>query len=151
MINASADSIFQNLNNLRNWQKWTVWTFKQDPNMKMDYSGPEAGVGAKQKWESNNFGNGEITIKNSKTPTYLEYELLMDGGTFISTGKLRLESNGSTTKVTWGNYGELGFNPIFRIIVYFFIDDMIGPDFENGLKNLKEIAEMQISPKNYGK
>ena len=43
-------------------------------------------------------------------------------------------------KVTWFNQGDLGWNPVSR---YFglLMDKMMGPDFEEGLENLRRKAE----------
>ena len=48
--------------------------------------------------------------------------------------------DGSGTRVTWTNEGDMGANPVNR---YFglMMDSMVGPDFEAGLKNLKALAE----------
>ena len=55
-------------------------------------------------------------------------------------GAITLEQAGDRIKVTWSNEGDLGGNPVNR---YFglMMDKMIGPDFEEGLAKLKEIAE----------
>jgi hypothetical protein len=57
-----------------------------------------------------------------------------------SSGQLRLEPAGAGTRVTWTNEGDMGTNPVNR---YFglFMDRLVGPDFEGGLKNLKTIVE----------
>ena len=56
------------------------------------------------------------------------------------TGAIMLEAGGENTKVTWSNEGDLGANPINR---YFglMMDRMMGPDFEEGLNNLKRAVE----------
>ncbi len=53
---------------------------------------------------------------------------------------MRLTPDGSGTRVTWTNEGDMGANPVNR---YFglMMDRMVGPDFEAGLKNLKALAE----------
>ena len=53
---------------------------------------------------------------------------------------MRLRPEGSGTRVTWTNEGDMGTNPVNR---YFglMMDSMVGPDFEAGLKNLKALAE----------
>ena len=57
-----------------------------------------------------------------------------------SSGQLRLETAGAGTRVTWTNEGDMGANPVNR---YFglFMDRLVGPDFEGGLKNLKVLVE----------
>jgi hypothetical protein len=55
-------------------------------------------------------------------------------------GAITLEPAGESIRVTWSNEGDLGANPINR---YFglMMDRMMGPDFEEGLNNLKRTIE----------
>jgi hypothetical protein len=57
-----------------------------------------------------------------------------------SRGILLLAPDGSGTRVTWTNEGDMGSSPINR---YFglMMDSMVGPDFDAGLRNLKALAE----------
>lgn len=142
-INASAGKIFPYINNLKNWQDWTVWTKEHDETLKMNYSEKTDGVGARQLWKSEKLGNGDLLLTASEDSSFIEYNLNMENGKFLSKGKITLTAKNGTTEAQWRNYGELGVNPIFRIIAYFFIEDMIAPDFENGLKNLKRLAESE--------
>ena len=51
-----------------------------------------------------------------------------------------LEPAGSGTRVTWGFTSNLGSNPVMRWMGLMF-DRWIGPDYEQGLANLKKVAE----------
>ena len=59
-----------------------------------------------------------------------------------ATGYFRLVETNRGVKVTNGFYGDNGVNLVGR---YFglFMDQMVGPQFEKGLENLKNIAEEQ--------
>jgi len=57
-----------------------------------------------------------------------------------ATGELTFAAEGNGTKVVWTMNGNAGMNPIFRWFGL-FMDKMVGPDFEAGLKNLKKLAE----------
>ncbi len=45
-INAAAEKIYPLIATTSQWKNWTVWN-QRDPNMKIDYAGPESGLGAK--------------------------------------------------------------------------------------------------------
>lgn len=138
-INAPASEVYKHVVNLRNWQAWGVW-FKRDPKMQITYSGPEEDVGMTSKWLSEQEGSGEmvvIAIEPNRRFIYSLYFPEMDMG---STGEFIFNENNGQTEVIWLDYGNLGSNPVNH---YFslFMDQMIGPDFESGLENLKTLAE----------
>ena len=139
VIDASPDRIFSEVNNLKKWPTWSPW-HKNDPNMKVTYSGPPEGVGASSSWESESEGNGAMTISESLPGKSLAIVLdFGDRGTATSFWKFSPEGEGST-RVTWGFDTDLGNNPAMR----FFglaMDSMVGAQYEAGLRNLKEICE----------
>ena len=141
-VDAPAANVYANVINLRNWRVWGVW-FKRDPNMKILYSGPESAVGMKSEWISEQEGSGEmeiIAIEPNKKFIYSLYFPEMEMG---STGEFVFSEQQGRTKVTWMDYGDVGNNPINRYFV-FFMDNMVGADFEIGLENLKVLSESQI-------
>src|SRR5579871_5170671 len=65
-MSAQPQTIFPQVNDLHNWQAWSPWA-KLDPNMKMTFTGPEAGTGAAYAWTGNNkVGEGRMTIVESR-------------------------------------------------------------------------------------
>src|SRR5437762_7264118 len=61
-INAPSETIATVVARLREWPTWTAWTKERYPDMKIEFSGPEEGVGAKQSWEGKSSGRGSIEI-----------------------------------------------------------------------------------------
>ncbi len=141
VINAPAERIFPHLDKPRAWKNWSVWN-RRDPAMQIDYAGPDQGVDAAWRWQSATEGNGNMTFTAVDANKQLTYRLSFPDFGMSSNGVLRLEPTGTGTKVTWTNEGDMGNNPVNR---YFglFMDQMVGPDFEAGLSNLKEIVEKQ--------
>ncbi len=137
-INAPAEKIFPFLNNVKEWKRWTVWN-QRDPNMQLTYSGPEAGAGAKWAWKSKTEGNGMMEFTAAEPNKQLTYAFQMEGMS-PSPGVLKLEPAGNGTKVIWSMSGDAGMNPLNRWFG-FFMDRLVGPDFEAGLANLKKLAE----------
>lgn len=151
VINAQPEVIFANLNNLKSWEVWSPWK-KRDSAMKNVYTGPESGVGQKNTWTSDHpkVGNGSMEISESKPNEKLVTKLGFGPGG-IGYGTFKLEKMGDSTKVIWmmDSEGE-GMNPIMRIgskyaNLFKMMDKMLGPDFEEGLKGMKEAIESNAS------
>lgn len=139
-INAPASDIFPHFNNLSATEAWSPW-LDRDPDVKLAYNEIAEGAGASMTWASDNpqVGNGtqEITesVENTRVVTALDFG---PQGTAIATFELA-EANG-VTNVTWGFDTDLGMNPMARWFGL-VMDDMLGPDYEKGLSNLKALVE----------
>lgn len=144
VIAAAPEVVHPAVNKLKEWPTWTAWTVEKYPDMKLAFSGPEEGVGAKYEWDGKSTGQGTLVIKTSDPAKGITYDLAFDHGKTPSTGGLTYAPEGTGTKVTWHADGELGWNPISR---YFglFMDGMMGPDFEEGLAKLKAKVEANKS------
>ena len=140
-INASPEKIYPLIANTREWKNWTAWN-RRDPNMKIDYAGPESGLGAKWSWESKTEGSGEMEFTQAEPNKLLGYRLTFKDFNSTSTGTLKLEPERAATKVTWSFVGEAGNNPMMRYMGL-MMDGMIGKDFDAGLANLKVLAEQK--------
>lgn len=139
LINTPANQLFEQVNTLKNWPNWSPW-HKIDPKMRIEYFGYQQGVGAKYTWESENqqVGNGSLTIIKS-----IPFDTIVTEMDFMKNGKANSNfifiKKPSGTLVTWIMESDLGWNPISR---YFglMMDRMVGPDFEKGLANLRDVA-----------
>lgn len=140
-IAASPDKIFPLVNDFHNITKWSPFE-KLDPTMKHTYGGPTAGKGATFAWDGNNkagAGHQEITesVPNRKVVFALHFTKPFQGDDFT---EYTLTQQGATTKVTWAMYGP---SPYFHKLITLFcsMDKLMGPTFEEGLANLKTLAE----------
>ncbi len=63
VVNAPEYAIYPYLNNLRRFPEWSPWVAR-DPDMKLTYSGPQEGQGAKVEWVSQkpSIGTGSMQI-----------------------------------------------------------------------------------------
>lgn len=147
VINAPAEIVFAQVNNFKNWKSWSPW-YKKDTAMKMEFNSIETGAGAGYKWSSNNpdVGSGDMTMTAS-TPDSICTAINLKYGP--SMGKFFFAKKDSATQVTWVMEKDMGMNPIGRLMGR-FMDKMLGPDFESGLANLKQVAEaIPTGPKTY--
>lgn len=142
VIKADASKVFEQINNLPEWKNWSPW-YKLDTAVKMTYSDPSSGTGSWYTWNSEvkNVGNGKLTITKSIPNDSILTELVfMEQG--AAQGGFAFSKSDSGTQVKWFLSSNLGNNPIAR---YFglFMDKMLGPDFEQGLQDLKTYVESQ--------
>jgi uncharacterized protein YndB with AHSA1/START domain len=138
-INAPADRIYDYVVEPRKWKDWSVWT-RRDPQMRIVYSGPPFGMGARWSWESKKEGSGSMEFTREEPNQRVEYALSFPEFNLRSTGAIAMQPSGSGTRVTWTNGGDVGGNPLKHYLAA-AMDHMVGPDFEQGLANLKTLAE----------
>ena len=138
-IKAPPRKIYDYIVEPKQWTRWSVWT-KRDPDMRITYSGPPFGMGAKWSWVSKSEGSGSMQFTKVEPDKRVEYSLFFPDFGMRSTGALAIEPAGERTRVTWSTSGDVGPNPLKRYLAV-MMDRMVGPDFEAGLENLKALAE----------
>jgi uncharacterized protein YndB with AHSA1/START domain len=140
-IKATPDKLFPYINDFHQWQPWSPYE-KLDPAMTRRFSGAAAGEGAIYEWEGNSkAGAGRITIKQAvpSSKVLLNLEMLKP---FAATNDVTftLRPEGDTTQVTWAMDGR---NTLLPKVMGLFLnmDALVGDQFEEGLNNLKAVAE----------
>jgi hypothetical protein len=139
VVAAPPDRIYPLVAAPRRWPDWSIWT-RRDPAMKLQFFGPDSGAGAGWSWDSKTQGQGRMTFRSADPDKGFTYELYFPDFDSTSTGEIRFERQGESTKVTWTNAGSVGRNPLMHYMAL-AMDRMVGPDFEAGLANLKALAE----------
>ncbi|MGK0184359.1 MAG: hypothetical protein ACI9R3_000125 [Verrucomicrobiales bacterium] len=136
-INAPAEAVYTKVKDLKKWVTWSPWNLR-DPKMAIRYEGPESGIGQKSIWESESQGNGSQLITASTEN--LALEMLLDfGDQGTATAFWKFNTDGTGTRVVWGMDTELA-SPVQRLFGL-VLENMVGPDYEEGLKNLKAQVE----------
>jgi uncharacterized protein YndB with AHSA1/START domain len=148
-IKAPPEKIFPLINELKTMNEWNPFA-KQDPTIRLTYSGPASGKGAANAWDSDGkAGKGRLEITDSTRPSQvtmrLDIEKPMEGHNTIMFA-LQPQAQGTnqgtnvSTDVTWSMTGGLPY--IAKVICMFVsMDRMIGGEFEKGLADLKAMAE----------
>ncbi|ESS73118.1 polyketide cyclase / dehydrase and lipid transport [Methyloglobulus morosus KoM1] len=142
IIKAPSDKIFPLINDLHLMQTWSAWE-KVDPDMQRSYSGEASGKGAKYAWEGNKeIGQGTMEIiestPNTKIGLHMHFIKPFEGRSSID---FTLAANSDETVVAQTMRGTSTFLPKLMCTLFFNQDKMIGGKFEEGLANLKAIAE----------
>ncbi len=143
VMDAPPEAVFPFVNQVKQWPAWIAWTTAKDSTLVNTFSGPESGVGATMAWEGRKLGSGTFTITAADPKTGVTYDLSFDQGKYKSKGALTFAAEGNGTRVTWSDDGDVGMNPMGRYFSLMF-DKMMGPDFEEGLNNLKKKAEESV-------
>jgi hypothetical protein len=137
---AKPEVIHPLINNLKQWQDWSPWTAAKDPTVVYAYEGPEEGVGAISKWDSKQWGQGEMKLIASDPASGLKFDLSFNKGKYACVGNFTFEAAENGTKVTWSMDGDVSRNPLDRFFSL-LMDKFAGPDFEEGLNGLKKKVE----------
>ena len=139
-IAAPPATVYALVSGFRSYASWSPW-HARDPGASYRFEGPAWGVGAKLSWSSEEpsvgSGSQEIveTVPNERVRTRLDF-----GAGDQATGEFRLSAAAGGTRLTWGFDTDLGANPLARYFGRLF-DGTVGPDYEQGLANLKRLAE----------
>ncbi|GAB3326805.1 hypothetical protein GCM10027299_26340 [Larkinella ripae] len=141
VISKPRSEVFPLVATLRNQDKWPPWV-DYDPNIKITYSGTDGAVGSTYNWVGNSdVGKGEQVIREI-TPNEMVHNEVHFIEPFDSVGQVyyTLTDEGNKTKVTWKMMGESVY-PMNAMSAFVDLDDMLGKEFDRGLKKLKELAE----------
>jgi uncharacterized protein YndB with AHSA1/START domain len=142
-IQASPESLFIYINNSRKMNEWMPWQ-DSDPGVKMEYSGPDEGVGSKSAWDSpGKMGTGNAVViesrLNQSVKTQLTYTKPMEMSQIAEVTLTPVEGG---TRVKWSVDGHNGF--VFKLMgILMNVEKMVGGEFEKGLAKFKSIAEQK--------
>jgi uncharacterized protein YndB with AHSA1/START domain len=139
-IAASPQAIFPYIDDFHAWEVWSPYE-KMDANLAKTYSGPPHGKGAAYGWVGKKAGSGRMEILQSDAPSKIVIQLdFSKPMTAHNTAEFSLEPHASGTKVTWAMYGPNTF--MSKVMGLFFsMDKLVGPQFEEGLASLKRVSE----------
>lgn len=140
-IKAPAEKIYPLMSDFRRGMEWSPYE-KKDPNMKRVFSGPASGKGAVYDFDGNSeVGAGRLEITDATPPSRVVLRLdMVKPFAASNTIEYSILPKGDGSEVTWAMHGQ---QPLLaRVMCLFFnMDKMVGTDFEQGLANLKTIAE----------
>jgi hypothetical protein len=141
-IHSTPTVVFEQVNNLRKWDSWSPWA-KLDPNAKSTFEGPESGTGAVMGWAGNNqVGEGRMTITESRSNEFIQFQLeFLKPFETTNMSEFQFQAEGTNqTVVIWSMSGK---NNLLAKAFSLFMDceKMLGPQFDQGLAQLKAVSE----------
>lgn len=140
-VKAPVAAIFPLINNLKTgWPQWNPFVDPADKTYRINYSGPEEGVGASQAWDGETTGEGKMKIVRADPTRGVDYQVMLMHDSYRMDSSFTCEQKGDVTVLTWTCDTEVGTNPIQR---YFGLmtDRFLGPEMEKGLGAIKAKAE----------
>lgn len=143
VMNAKPETVSAIVSEFRNWPQWSIW-FERDSTMVATFGEKTSGVGAHYSWVSTTQGNGSMTILEYSPGERMKSEIVFEGqGT--SNGHWSFTPVEGGCEVSWGFSGEM---PFMMRWMTASMEKWVAPDFEQGLANLKELAESVQNEKN---
>ncbi|MCZ8312466.1 MAG: SRPBCC family protein [Magnetospirillum sp.] len=138
-IAAPPDRLFALINDMRGFNRWNPYE-RKDPG-RGTYGSAQAGIGASYAWDSPKLGKGAMTIVDAAAPgrvvMRLDFETPFKAR---NSATFTIMPHDGGSEVSWAMEGPA---PLVTKVMDTVIgmDKIIGGDFEEGLRNLKEIAE----------
>lgn len=141
-ISAPKAVVWQQVSLWKNFNNWNPWA-KLDTNAVYTYTGNDGQPGSSIQWKGNkDMGSGSMKTTDIATMESLKADLhFLEPFESHAKIALRMEGEDGKVKVTWGMSGEQGLMERFFFLFMGSMDNMIGPDYENGLKALKKVCE----------
>jgi dienelactone hydrolase/uncharacterized protein YndB with AHSA1/START domain len=143
VIEASPATVYRYIADFHQFNRWSPWAAR-DPETRYEFTGPAIGVGSAMSWSSEHpeVGTGRQQVIEAEPPHRVRTKLEFgdDMGPAFSGFTLEPQDNG--TRVVWTFDSEAGFNPLHRVFGL-MMDKWVGPDYEQGLANLKQLVEAE--------
>lgn len=140
VIKAPPATVHALVNDFHQWELWSPWVKLDAGQLSQTYEGPSSGVGAGYTWTGPKTGKGRMEILTS-TPAHIGIAL-----DFVAPMKrsnkadFTFTPHSDGTHVEWAMTGPMGlFDKIMQI--FFNMEKMVGPSFEQGLAAIKSLAE----------
>lgn len=139
-IKAPPERIYALIDNLHQFNLWNPY-LRKDPTTQGTYSGSTSGKGARYAWRSEKVGVGQMEIADTAAPSSVTMNLdFLKPFEAHNIAEFTLKPDADATQVTWAMHGPAPF--LSKLIqVFISMDKMVGKDFEDGLGNLKALAE----------
>lgn len=138
-ITAPDSVIYKNISNFTEFLKWNPWS-KMEPTAKVQITGPVGKPGHLYTWNGDKTGSGQMKIQRVELNKMVDIELkFLKPMENLADTRFDILPNGKSSKVTWTMSGEA--DGMMSKWMCLMMDGMIGKDFEDGLKYLKEQSE----------
>ena len=141
-IESNVSDVYDYLSHLENQQEFAVWQAK-DPKTKNSYKGTEGTAGFIHSWSSKHeeVGSGEQEITKMELDKRIDYALrFKEPMQLDATAYMTTKEKGNATIVTWAIEGAISY-PFNILFLFKDMDEVLSPDLQKGLENLKQIIE----------
>ncbi|CAB3652986.1 hypothetical protein LMG24238_01246 [Paraburkholderia sediminicola] len=139
-IDAPPERVYGLIDDLHQFNRWNPF-LRKDPAAQGTYSGTPSGKGARYAWQGEKVGVGQMEIVDTAAPANVTMNLdFIKPFEAHNIADFTLKPEAGATQVTWAMHGPAPFlSKLMQVFVS--MDRMVGKDFEDGLSNLKTLAE----------
>ncbi|KAE8756305.1 polyketide cyclase [Paraburkholderia madseniana] len=139
-IEAPPERVYGLIDDLHQFNRWNPF-LRKDPAAQGTYSGTPSGKGARYAWQGEKVGVGQMEIVDTAAPANVTMNLdFIKPFEAHNIADFTLKPEAGATQVTWAMHGPAPFlSKLMQVFVS--MDRMVGKDFEDGLSNLKTLAE----------
>ncbi len=130
-VPASAQAILALASSNQGYQRFNPYR-TSDPALQIETFGPAQGVGSGFRFSSKD-GKGSQTVA-AVTASSVDFAIDL-GPMGQPRQRIEVQPGEGGSRVLWSMQADMGMNPIGRVMGL-FMDRMVGPKFECGLKNL---------------
>ena len=74
VIKAPPEKLFAQINDLKAFNTWNPF-LQMEPDAKLNYTGPEQGLGAAYTWDGKKTGNGRMAVTQSTPSSKVSFDL----------------------------------------------------------------------------
>ncbi|HOX84015.1 MAG TPA: SRPBCC family protein [Chryseolinea sp.] len=138
VINAPAASVFAEVSDFEKFNVWSPWA-KMDPEAKQTVEGTSASVGHKMAWDGPKTGTGSMWTEEIRENEYVKNGMKFGGSETAYYSEFILTPEGEGTKISWTYDGPN--EGLSGKAMWLVMGSMMSSQYEQGLKDLKEIAE----------
>jgi hypothetical protein len=140
-VSAPSRMVYERISDFHRWAEWSPWAHV-DPDMRQSFEGAPAGTGAEYTWSGNSqIGEGRMSITEARPDELVAIRIdFARPLRTTSTTELRLLPEGGGVRVTWAMEGRRDFVGKAVALVA-SVDDIVARDFEQGLDDLRRVAE----------
>lgn len=142
-IQAPPAQVHGLLANLERWQSWWPW-YEEDDQFQPKFEGPDRGPGATMTWDSLKFGEGKLVLQGADPGAGVTYAMDVEQGHMHIDGSFAFTPGLTHLRVVWKVDGAVGSSMLDKTLGKYFVlfaDRNLGPSMEQGLANLKAVAE----------
>ncbi|MCE9669755.1 SRPBCC family protein [Myxococcus stipitatus] len=141
-IAAPPEVVFTLVNDFHQWARWSPW-WKVEPTQMVTLGRKTSGVGATYQWRGTRTGSGRMEIVESRPLEYVRIRLdFTDPMYATNTTEYRLVPAKDGVLLTWVMTGRNTF--VDKVLSFFADQDAsMGRDFEQGLADIKRVAEAE--------
>lgn len=142
-INATPDNVWPLVSSFSGQNKWSPF-IKKDPAVRITYKGRDGTIGSEYLWEGNDdVGKGKQIMTRLEPVTYVGTRLIfLEPVESEAEAFIRLESVAGGTRAIWGFNSSFPY-PTNAMMLFMNLEEMVGKDYEEGLVNLKRLAEQR--------